>query len=71
MLPVQTSMMQNYLLHRGYPNYTVGHMRSWELLGVYSSEKKKPDKIYLPIRGITPDSPAGQTDTPLFIDTYV
>lgn len=73
MLPIQISMMQNYLLHRGYKNYTVGRMKTWDLIVAYSFEKKQPDSTYLPIRPVSRASaaPDGHSDSPHKLDTYV
>lgn len=73
MLPIQISMMQNFLLHRGYKNYTVGRMKTWDLVVAYSFEKKQPNSIYLPIRpaGGASGEPEGRTGPAHLVDTYV
>lgn len=73
MLPIQISMMQNYLLHRGYKNYTVGRMKTWDLIVAYSFEKKQTDSTCLPIRPVSRASVTfgGQSDPPHKVDTYV
>ncbi|HBV98485.1 MAG: hypothetical protein JL50_20615 [Peptococcaceae bacterium BICA1-7] len=79
MLPIQISTIQNFLLHRGYKNYTVGRMKTWDLIVAYSFEKKQTDNIYLPIRPVSRSS-ASASSTPSpdrdrgslhKVDTYV
>ncbi|MFZ5643733.1 MAG: hypothetical protein ACOY46_09100 [Bacillota bacterium] len=70
MFPIQVSTMQNYLLHRGYNNYTVGRMKTWDLMSAYNFEKKQPGNIYLPIRPANKGS-SGHPDFSYYLDTYV
>lgn len=70
MLPVQARIMQSYLLHIGYQNYTVRNMKPWDLLSAYNFEKKQTNYIYLPIGSVDQQS-SGHTNQPRYIDTLV
>ncbi|MCL4440774.1 MAG: hypothetical protein M1609_09375 [Firmicutes bacterium] len=73
MLPIQIKRMQNQLLHWGYQDYAVKHMKPWDLLGTFQFEQRRPHHVYLPAGKLEQHSapPAQQLTTPKHIDTMV